>query len=277
MNNQNINTEIDYPYVIFRLNNELFSVSGKYVSTIQQFPETIIHIPHAPSYVRGTFSYQGQTISIVDLRLLFGWKSVEEEYQAFSDMIEQRKNDHIHWVRTFEECTRENKEFPLATDFHQCALGKWRDKFKTKNNTIAHHLNKMDAPHAAIHHAAIEVMEYEHDHESGKDDEFKQKIVHQVVNQMMPQMLSILDETKKIFRDLEYREMILVLGGEKPVGLLVDEVIAVDDLVYEQGGKLSESTLKKGLMLAVQRYEKTKELVLELDVPGIKEKVDLDD
>lgn len=276
MNNQKVDTEMDYPYVIFRLKGELFSVSGKYVSTIQEFPESIIHIPHAPSYVRGTFSHQGQTISIIDLRLLFGWKNVEEEYQAFSDMIEQRKNDHIHWVKTFEKCTRENKVFPLATDFHQCALGKWRDGFTTNNNTIIHHLQKMDIPHEAIHHAAIEIIECGRN-KNGKDTEFKEKVLDEVVNRLMPQMLSILDETKVIFRNLEYREMVLILGGEKPVGLLVDEVVTVDNLVYEQKSKLSESTLKKGLILSVQRYEKTKELVLELDVPGIEEKVDLDD
>lgn len=268
--------ELDYPYVIFRLNHELFSVSGKYVSTIQQVPKEIIHIPHAPSYVRGTFSYQGQIVSIVDLRLLFGWQSVDDEYQTFSAMIDQRKNDHIHWVQTFAECIQENKVFPLATDCHQCALGKWRDTFTTKNHTIAHHLKKMDAPHAAIHHAAIEVLECEQQCQSSGDIECKEKILHEVIHRLMPQMLAILDETKEIFHDLEYREMVLVLGGEKAIGLLVDEVLAVDHLVYEEKSKLAENNLKKGLMLAVQRYHKTEELVLELDVPSIKEKVNLD-
>lgn len=267
-----IDTDIDYPHVIFRLKNELFSVLGKYVSTIQKYPDAVIQIPHAPYYVRGSFSYQGQTISIVDLRLLFGWQSLDDEYAAFSEMIEQRKNDHMNWVRTLEACLKEDKPFPLATDSHQCALGKWRDTFTTKSSSIAHQLQKIDAPHEALHHAAIEAIECSDQCGSAEDEAHKKRIIQRLTENLMPQILSLLDETKDIFRNFEYREMVLVLGGEQPIGLLVDEVIAVDDLTYEKESDLSASTKAKGMIQAIQRYDKTNELVLELDVPGIKQK-----
>ena len=275
--NTHLNQDTEYPHVMFRLKNELFSVFGKYVSTIQQYPEDVIQIPHAPSYVRGSFFYQGQTISIVDLRLLFDWQSLEQEFTAFSEMIDQRKNDHINWVRTLEECLTEEKVFPLATDSHKCALGKWRDSFVGKSSSIAHQLQKIDAPHEALHHAAIEVMEYRKKNSSSETETYKKSVMQKLEGTLMPQILSLLDETKDIFRKFEYREMVLVLGGEHPIGLLVDEVVAVDNLVYEKESKLSETMKAKGMILAVQRYEKTKELVLELDVLGIREKVNFED
>lgn len=268
--------DIAYPYVIFRLKNELFSVLGKYVSSIQQFPDAVIQIPHAPSYVRGSFSYQGQTISIVDLRLLFNWQSLEEEYEDFSQMIEQRKNDHMNWVTTLQECLKEDKVFPLATDSHQCALGRWRDNYSTESSSIKHQMQKIDVPHEALHHAAIEAIEQKNQCSGEKLETSQKKILTNLEDNLMPQVLSLLDELKDIFKSLEYREMVLVLGGEQPVGILVDEVVAVDDLIYEKESNLSASTKAKGMIQAVQRYDKTNELVLELDVPGIKEKVNFE-
>lgn len=268
-------TEITYPHVIFRLCNELFSISGKYVSSIQQFPDKLIQVPHVPDYVRGTFSYLGKTISLVDLRALFGWPTVEEEYQKFSEMIDHRKQDHLNWVRTLEECLEENKAFPLATDFHQCALGRWRDRYETQSDAIAHHLKKIDPPHRELHAMALEAMKCSQDCENCAREECQKKVLKRMTDQLVPQIIALLDEAKDMFKDIEYREMVLVLNGERPVSLLVDDVIAVDDLIDEENDGLSKSTKKQAFIHKIQRYNRTQELIMELDIPLLESSVEV--
>lgn len=263
---KNEHTEIIYPNVIFRLKNEMFSVSGKYVSSIQPLPSQLIQVPHAPAYVKGTFSYQGSTVSIVNLRQLFDWQTVENEFEDFTNMIENRKNDHLNWVRTLEQCLEENKPFTLATDCHQCALGKWRDSFHTEHSAVMYHLNKLDAPHKELHDSAVKILKQSA--QQGQD-------LKKVKDKIVPEVLSLLDEMKEVFKNSIYREMVVVLNGEQPVALMVDEIIEVDYLQYEKESGISENARKKGMIKAIQRYDKTQELVLELDVPLLQATVDL--
>jgi chemoreceptor zinc-binding protein len=44
-------------------------------------------------------------------------------------MIDERKNDHIHWVNEFERSIKNDEQINLNTDPHECAFGKWYDNF----------------------------------------------------------------------------------------------------------------------------------------------------
>ena len=39
---------------VFRIKDTLFSINGSDILSIQQFPEKLLNVPHAPSYLRGS-------------------------------------------------------------------------------------------------------------------------------------------------------------------------------------------------------------------------------
>ncbi len=73
---------------------------------------------------------------MMDLRITFGLKPIVEECKDFEQMIDARKQDHIHWVNELERYIKEGGSFTLAKDSHQCAFGKWYDNFTTDNHQL---------------------------------------------------------------------------------------------------------------------------------------------
>jgi purine-binding chemotaxis protein CheW len=83
-----------------------------------------------------------------------GLTSAVEETESFCALMQQREQDHRNWLNELEASSR---PFTLATDPHQCAFGKWYDKFKAENAWVAALLKKFDVPHRQIHGMAIRV------------------------------------------------------------------------------------------------------------------------
>lgn len=220
--------EIKYPYILFKIAGSLYCINSKYISTIVQLPNYST-IPAAPANVTGMFKYRNEVIQMLDLRITFGLKSISDECKDFEEMIDARKQDHINWVKELERFIEEGGNFRLAKDPHQCALGRWYDNFKTDNLTIANHLRKIEEPHAKLHMAADEADRCKKDCENCSREECLLKILKQVKEESMPTILSLLDQTKELFRSTIYKEMVLILDGIQ-WGIVVDEIVAVEDL-----------------------------------------------
>lgn len=233
--------DIQCPSIIFKIHGGLYSLNSRYVRTIMQLPE--YHpLPEAPQAVPGIFMMRGQPVPLLDMRALFGLSTHNEEYLEAQQMFEQRKLDHIHWMESLEHCAETNEPFELATDPHQCALGRWYDSYHSDNPTLTHHLRQIEEPHRLLHEAALELLACERDCDNCKNDECKKNILEKARQRYMPQVLKLLDECIELFRSEMHRDMVLVLFDEKlsqdgRVGLVVDEVLAVEELgeVAENG------------------------------------------
>lgn len=219
---------IHYPYIVFKLAEDTYCISSRYISTLLQMPE-FSKIPAVPANVMGMFQYRNSAIQLLDLRTTLGMKSTVQEYETFSTMIDARKQDHIRWVQELERASIKGDPFTLGKNPHECAFGKWYDNFHTDNHAVALHLNKIDKPHRELHAAADEVERCQQNCESCGRGECLKDILKRVKEENMPKILELLDETKEVFREMVYREMVLLLDGTK-WGIVVDEVVAVDDL-----------------------------------------------
>ena len=198
--------EMFHTYIVFRIRENLFCITGQVVQSIQQLPEKLLTVPGAPDYVRGSFKNLGEIVSVVDLRRFFDWKTAQEEYREFADMIEQRKRDHINWVDTLRNCRANGKAFPLSKDCHGCALGVWRDNYRTDVTTINFLLHKLDVPHEKLHALADAAMDA-----SEKGEE----VLREMDTELVPAVLQILEEMKEDFQEREFKEMVLILREEK--------------------------------------------------------------
>lgn len=257
--------QVDYPWLIFKLGGEYFAFNSKLVSSIIILPQNIVPMPNSPQFVRGIFDLRGKIIPLIELRALFGMKSLTKEYKEFSDMLEARKQDHLHWVQELKRTAELNEPFKLATDPHQCAFGKWYDNFESDLHTVNFHMRKIDEPHKKLHQTALEVEKCKKDCENCEQEECLKSIFNRLSNEYVPQICSLIDEAKVLFK-ADFREMVIVLEIQDDYyGIIVDEIVSVEDL--EQVGSVNNlgSSEQSDFISEVRKSKSISKSILVID------------
>lgn len=257
--------KIVYPSIVVDIGGELYSINSSNISGIVQLQDYRT-IPNTPEAVRGMFHYRDTAVVLIDMRSVMNVRSLAKEYGEFCQMIDARKQDHINWVNALERTAHHREPFTLATDHHKCALGKWCDQFQSDIGEVNLQLERLSQPHAALHHSAVTVLDLL---EKGDSQENRQKIdrlYEKVKNGYMPDVLSLLEDMKEIFRTSVFRELVLLLNGRETVGLIVDKVLSVEDLLPVSDSSKMDSFLEQPYINSVHRSRKLSGLILDLDV-----------
>ncbi len=222
--------KIDFPWLIFRLDQIRYAINSELVSTITILPAGVETLPDCPDYVRGIFDLRGTIVPLLELRKLFQMTTLQQEYGDFVTMMDARKEDHLHWVSELKRSIEENVPFTLTADPHQCAFGQWYDNFQSDVESVNHHLRKIDLPHQKLHAAAHEVQTCKQEHENCQRKKCLKQVCQEVEDKYVPVIVRLMDEAKEVFRS-SFREMVIVLGtGGRNVGVIVDDVLAVESL-----------------------------------------------
>lgn len=260
--------EIVYPSIVFRLKDAYCCVNSRDIATILQLP-SYQPVPAAPAYITGIFPHRDAMVQMLDLRSVFGLPTQAQENKEFSQMLDNRKQDHITWVRTLDHALRTDEPFTLATDPHKCAFGKWYDHFHCDNDAVTHLLGQIEEPHRLLHHAAIEADECKRDCEKcgrAAVGKCRQDALKRARDEYMPAIVRMLDEAKDLFRDRVFRGMVLILSGEENLGLVVDEVISVEDLDAINGEQIFNSGFNHSeYLLHIKKSPKLSSAILEID------------
>lgn len=242
----------DIPLIVFKIGQMTCAVDGAIVISIQRMEEFTL-TPHSPNEIFGSINFRNKVIPILDLRTIFGLPTRMREYSDFIKMLDQRKQDHINWVNTLKESVKNNTHFPLATNPHQCAFGKWFDKYDNPNKKIMFHLERIREPHNKLHHAALDVAKIQERECSEEEKNAQiQEILRKAENEYMTTVVGLLDSAKTIFKDI-YQTMLIVLEDKEQIAIAVDEVVAVTNL---EEVEVEKRSLMCGSM--VQRFLKGK-------------------
>lgn len=263
--------ETKCPYILFKVADSSYCVNSRYISSILQLPH-YDRVPAAPANVTGMFRHRDQIIQMLDLRITFGFKSMTEECEEFAAMIEARKQDHIKWVKELERTILSGEDFRLTKDPHQCALGKWYDNFTTANHAVAFHLKKIEDPHRRLHQAAEEADQCKKECASCIRNECLKDILRRVKEECMPVILTLLEETKEIFRANIYREMVLLLDGKK-WGIVVDEITGVEELNIIERRERDSMMGQCSYIQNILESSKRDDLIFELNIESLSEEM----
>ena len=256
-------TSTKMPWVVTHLGTSLFGLNCGVVREIIIMPE-VSRVPGAPEFIRGVINLRGRVIPLVDLRRRLGMHTSSEETEALCRLMEQRAQDHRRWLEELEASVKEKRKFTLARDPHQCAFGKWYDRFKTDNIAVSAVLKKFDAPHKIIHALADEI---EGLVETGGTAQAAEKFEH-ARNGVLATMLRLFADFQQMIR----RELAVVLNGSAGAyAVSVDSVASVEKLseadLEELAGKGLE--IRGGLVTSVAKRAKTQDLVLLLATDSI--------
>lgn len=226
----------ELPWLVFKLHNLTYTINSRIVTSILQLTENITPVASAPDIYRGVYNFRGNALPILDMRKVFGMSSSKEECDVFNKMILDRKQDHINYVNELERSIDSKQPFTLTLDPHSCKLGVWLDGLQTKNDnsvsTIKKHLSMNDLLkfHSNIHLLARDITEHKADCDNCSRTECIKVTKLNEVKKNRDKVLSMLDDVIKEYTSA-FREMIVVVSDENvSLGLIVDEVVAVDKL-----------------------------------------------
>lgn len=96
--------EINFPWLIFRLNENLYTVSSKLITSIVIKPEDITFVPNVSNYIVGLIHLRGNVVPLISLKRLFN---------IDSDISENEKEKNNKMVIVLE---RDNSFVGLIVD-----------------------------------------------------------------------------------------------------------------------------------------------------------------
>lgn len=70
--------EIDFPWLIFRVKDNSYTLNSKLITSIVIMPDEITFIPNVPKYMSGLIHLRGNVVPLIDLKLMFGVEAIKE-------------------------------------------------------------------------------------------------------------------------------------------------------------------------------------------------------
>lgn len=255
------------PFIVFKIQGSLYCVNSSHIATILQLPP-VQSATDAVAHVTGMFSHRGAVIEMFDVRSALGFPTLNQEYEEFAQMLEDRKQDHINWVKELERSLQTGEKFMLATDPHKCAFGKWYDHYQFQNDATAFHMRKIEEPHKRLHQAAEAAETCSRNCASCTREECLSSVLKRVKEESVQQIIHLLDEAKEIFHSTVYREMVLLVNGTG-VGLVVDEVLAVEMLAPAEGQNVMHVLHDASMIVEIRQSSEDSELIPELNLSAL--------
>lgn len=74
--------EIDFPWLIFKLNDNLYTLNSKLITSIVIRTDEITFVPNVPEYIEGLIHLRGNVVPLINLKILFKIKPDKEKSDA---------------------------------------------------------------------------------------------------------------------------------------------------------------------------------------------------
>jgi chemotaxis signal transduction protein len=255
MNNNNM------PWVVFKIDNKLFSISSEFVqSIIQMIP--ITKIPNDQEYLKGIIRYRDSIYKVLDIRKIFGLKTLDDKIFEFSELIKQRKQDHLNWLDELNKSVLEKRKFKLTTDPTKCAFGKWYYSFETEDIGLKEQLDKFELPHNTIHKLAIEVEKL---FQNGESDKIS-KLIEKTRNTSLAELIKLFDGITSQYKK-SLQELLIILEQENfRTAFPVDQVLTVEYLneIADNGFDKDFMGFEKNKIIQDMAQRENGDLVLRL-------------
>ncbi len=138
----------------FWIGDSLFAINLEHVLSVEQDSHNILPDPFEGRGALGIVKHRGVPVRVFDFSDFLGVSSCEQQKKQLIDTLVAREQDHVDWLNALENSLKTDAEFTMARDPHQCAFGKWYDRFSTRDSELMEILGQFDEPHKRIHSLA---------------------------------------------------------------------------------------------------------------------------
>lgn len=262
----------EMPWAIVEVKNQLFAIASQDMREMVMMPEAA-QVPNVPDYIRGVINLRGRVMPVVDLRKRMGFASALEETKNFRTMMEQREQDHRNWLKELEASVQQRRAFPLTTDPHKCAFGKWYDSYHADNAWVAALLKKFDMPHQQIHGVAVTVEQLKASQQYDKAE----VLIGQTRDGLLSKLVKLFGELRELVRDTERETAVILASENRMFAISVDLAHSIEK--FPQGNIEEISSLVRishnGVVRRLATRAKSKDVVLLIETDSLMAGCDL--
>jgi hypothetical protein len=255
-------------WVVVEVRGSEFTLPAACVREIVAMPQ-VAALPLRRAQDRGVITLRGSVMPLFDLRKQFGWKSLPQELEDFTELMSRREQDHRDWLSELERSIADQTEFLLARDPRQCAFGKWYYSYRSESPWIAALLRRFEPPHNRIHGLAASADELV---KAGKPEEAR-RLVEQARGGALREMVALFEDLKELAR-ASVRELALVIAaGDRTFAISIDRAIAVENIPGDRIGEVRmDGITNQGASLKVAQRTAANSLaiVLEAHASGVR-------
>ena len=251
----------DMPWIIFNLCQNKFAVCSDMISGMTELPSEIVPVPTSNKALQGVGVIRGQIVPLINLREFFNMRSLDDEYEEFKEMMEQRKQEHINWSNELKRCLETGEKFTLATDPHECKFGKWIDSYSSNRNDLNAHVAHISKPHSKLHKVAEEIFR------DDISDTDKEELLYEADIFYLPKILDLIDEGEELFKS-NFRGIVLLVqpkGSDKMMGLVCDEVYSVEEVEIVLQGNMLRRIYSSPYICGIAHTERVDGEIVMLD------------
>ena len=223
------NKELEKKYLIFKIKDDKYAFSIKNIKEIITKPK-VYHVPNLPDFYLGLTKLRNDIVPIISLRKRLQYNSLDDENNALIEMLKQRENDHVEWLKELENSIRQGSNFALQRDHRLCKFGEWYYSYKPDSFVLYSHLKKFEDPHKNIHSIANHALEVQK--ESGSDAALA--IIERTRDFELKKMLNLFQGLYKIIEN-NSRETTIVFyqNNGKQIGFVVDQIDKIIEILPE--------------------------------------------
>jgi chemotaxis signal transduction protein len=223
-------------------------------------------LPHAPPAVRGVAMMRGQTVLVVDMRQRLGLPTAIEEQETLAQLLAAREQDHKEWLNDLEASVRDARPFTRTLDPHACAFGKWYDTYQAPTLEIEGFMRLFDEPHQAIHAVGGTAISLVH---AGKVDEAHALIAASRTT-TLTRLVELFEGAQRLVRSAAREIAVISTTEGRPIGLVVDEVVGIDQLKPDSLVQLPRLCASRDpAILGTARTLRDDRVVVVLDLPTL--------
>jgi chemotaxis signal transduction protein len=221
----------ELPWLVFKLHNLAYTVNSRIVNGILQYPDTITPVASAPEIFRGLMNSRGGIIPLLDLRALFSLKSTQEDYNEFMALVNDMKSetDTFYFSVSSSIASGEIADFAQETP----STSKW--KFQALR-----HQTKDSTSYKELPFSLVELIDEFVNYSNGvfsliknrkqSDEDIRKSPEFSNLKRIKDEIHKVLTDSIEAYQE-KYKEMIVtVSNGDSVLGLIVDEVVAVEFL-----------------------------------------------
>lgn len=256
--------DADSLWVVFRVAGNQYAINSDDINGISKEPDKVTLVPDAKPYVKGIIKIRGNIITLLDMRTIFGFISLDRDYEEFCTWLDGLKQKHMEWMEELTHCVHSKKVFAAWKDAYSQIPGIAYQSGRLNMDAVRVLFDKANETSKKLKEEAA-CLENLAKRDNPLQDETEGCL--KKAEQYLLQILSYIDKAKEAYQESCHRMMVVIKSKteQREIGLIVDEIVGVDKI----GITFFDSTLDKmehsSLIRAAASSREGEDLILLLD------------
>lgn len=266
----------NFPWLIFKLNDQLYALNCRHVVTIQNKPTELVPALEAPDYVSGLMNVRGEILPLISTRRLFGMFSQLEAGNEFAQLIDKVKNEHGEYISLLETCIKKRTKVVFPTSVEELSLYQWIQKYHSENQKLMAQLQLAIEPLNALFEASMSIIQCSNQCAICARPECQYTVLKKIKEEHAPRIINVLEECKRIYVESSGDKVIILKNSDYSVGYSIDDVIAVEEIVVISTASNTRSIESSKYLYGVgtRAQDKEEKIILLLDDQALIETID---